>query len=107
MSFTPAFSQLLPDTVQSLLRYVVSKVSPNKVFLFGSRARGTQRENSDFDIAVVQKKCSEEDWTHVLVHLSTEPLTLHKVDLVEYETLAQDYKENIKKEGKALYEASS
>ena len=105
MSYTPEFSQLLPTSVQNLVRYVATAASPKKIILFGSRARGTHRENSDFDIAIVQKNCSEEDWTKILVYLSTETLTLHKVDLAEYELLAQDYRNNIQKEGKTLYES--
>lgn len=37
----------------SLTNQIVSKFKPDKVFLFGSQARGTATEKSDIDICVI------------------------------------------------------
>ena len=42
----------LPDWVLRKLYFFAQKYSIEKLVLFGSRARGTNTERSDFDIAV-------------------------------------------------------
>ncbi len=42
----------LPDRVLRELSYFAQKYSIEKIILFGSRARGTNAERSDIDIAV-------------------------------------------------------
>lgn len=101
MEFSSHFKKL-PPTIQSFLKFAVEKVKPQKVILFGSRARGTHRVNSDFDIAV-QGLLYPEQWNHLLVSLEHENYTLYKIDLVRIEDLSDDYKINIQKEGLILY----
>ena len=43
------------DKVQLAVERIVSVAHPVKVIAFGSRARGTQRPNSDLDLAVMMK----------------------------------------------------
>ena len=47
----------LPDRVLRELSYFAQKHSINKIVLFGSRARGTNTERSDIDIAVYGASC--------------------------------------------------
>jgi len=42
-----------PNEVKKLVRKIVKTVHPQKVILFGSRARGTEDEDSDIDLMVV------------------------------------------------------
>ena len=43
-----------PDTqLQDIARVLVARVRPELVLLFGSRARGTERADSDFDLMIV------------------------------------------------------
>ena len=46
----PVTERLLGEMVQA----IVAEVDPEQVILFGSRARGDERENSDIDIIVVE-----------------------------------------------------
>lgn len=101
--FTPHTAEL-PSSVQKLLKLVVEKIEPESVILFGSRARGTHRENSDFDIAVKKKNMNLSNWNSLLINLEEEPITLHKLDLVHYENMDEAYKSNINQEGLVLYE---
>ncbi len=43
----------LPDSIKNLIGFLVQETHPEKLILFGSRARGDHRSNSDYDIAVV------------------------------------------------------
>jgi len=99
--FTKNFTQL-PDTIQNFVQYVVKKVHPEQVILFGSRARGDHRENSDFDMAV-KGSVDAGAWTQLQVELDERAVSLYPVDLVLYKDLGEDYKKNIQAEGKVIY----
>ena len=94
--------QALPPTMQDLVRYVTNEVRPRQVILFGSRARGDHRQNSDFDIAV-KGPIDPKKWTELIVELEEKNLSLYPVDVVQFEGLADDYKKNISVDGKLLY----
>lgn len=100
-SYTQEFSRL-PDTIQELVRYIVGKAHPREVILFGSRARGDHRPNSDFDIAV-RGPLASQVWTEIQVDLEENPISLYATDVVLLEELGFDYQKNIKSEGKVLY----
>ncbi len=101
--FTTQFKKLPPSIIR-LLEFVTKQIKPEAILLFGSRARGDHRENSDFDIAIKKEKMDSANWSSLLVTLDEEPFTLHKVDLVHYQMMAQNYKDNIDREGLILYE---
>ena len=98
---TEQFSQL-PDSIQNVLNEAIGMLKPEQIILFGSRARGDHRENSDFDIAFKGIK-DKSIWNQFLLKISEDPLTLYKLDLVRIETLSKDYHDNIKKDGVVLY----
>lgn len=93
---------ILPDSIKKIIRHVVTKVQPSKIILFGSRARGDHRENSDFDFAVYEPQ-DLTAWTQVRVELDDSTLSLYPVDLVLANDLGDDYQRNIKAEGKVIY----
>ena len=47
---TPVTDELL----QRMVNAIVDEVDPEQVILFGSRARGDNRENSDIDLIVIE-----------------------------------------------------
>jgi len=100
--FTTHF-QTLPESIQNYLQQVVKDLHPTQIILFGSRARGDHRPNSDFDIAVKGVTDSAQ-WAHAKAALEEKNLTLYPIDLVILESLGNDYHLNIKAEGKVLYE---
>ena len=71
----------LPDRVLRELCFFAQKYSIGKLILFGSRARGTNTERSDIDIAV-----SGVDNFESLVEKVEELPTLFSVDLVNMDT---------------------
>lgn len=94
----------LPDSINNILKKIVSDLNPEKIVLFGSRARKTHRENSDVDIACYFNNKNQEKWTRFLVELNEKPWSLWPIDLVDYSELSDDYKNSIDKEGQVLYE---
>jgi predicted nucleotidyltransferase len=48
-------SSLNDDLVREIVRRIVDTALPEKVILFGSRARGDARPNSDFDVLVIKQ----------------------------------------------------
>ncbi len=93
----------LPDSVQRLVRHIVEKINPEEIILFGSRARGSHRPNSDFDFVVRKSAHDKTAWARLLVDLDDEPITLHKIDLVLYNELNEEYLKNIQSEGLRIY----
>lgn len=51
-SYNPQNDQIL----STIIHQIVKAADPDKIILFGSRAKGTQREDSDYDICVL-KRC--------------------------------------------------
>lgn len=93
--------ETLPESIKNLLRRAVTLLDPQEITLFGSRARGDFRENSDFDIAFKLKNDSR--WSEFLAEVGVAPHTLYRTDLVNIDKLGPDYQSNIKKEGVLLY----
>jgi uncharacterized protein len=101
-AFKPGASRL-PESVMNLIQRGVELLAPESIVLFGSRARGDHRENSDFDIAFKGINRSDE-WTRFTSLYRDEPITLHKVDLIIYESSSPEYRRNIDRDGVVLFE---
>jgi len=44
------------DCIEQIRDIIVSEVNPDKIILFGSRARGDYYENSDYDILILKSQ---------------------------------------------------
>lgn len=80
-----------------------------EVLIFGSRAKGTDRPWSDFDLAVVAPTLTDREFSKLWNEIDDLPLVF-KIDLVHWDRLPEDrFKEKIHREGKRFYpsEASS
>lgn len=90
----------LPDRVfRDLLSYA-QKHSVEKIILFGSRARGTNTDRSDIDIAVYGGEFDDFYWdVKEKIH------SLLMFDVIQGDTsLSEELKDEIKKEGITIYE---
>ena len=74
------------------------------VFLFGSRARGTNQPRSDIDIAIDCPTASAADW-HTVMNIIEEADTLIKVDCVRLNKLPENdpFRKNILRDAVELY----
>ena len=87
------------DTLEQIKQLIVDTVNPVQIILFGSRARGDYREDSDYDLMVI-------------VHSLYKNRMPASVDVLvsttdRYDELANDtgviYR-HVKKEGRVIYD---
>jgi predicted nucleotidyltransferase len=97
----PVLTELpaLDRLVEQLARYpeVV------RVWLFGSRARGDQRERSDIDLAIEAPTASRRTWLDLCREVE-DAETLLWVDLIRVEETTPALARRIRREGRVLYE---
>ena len=55
MSRTPTYPPVTDDLLRELVRRILSVGSPEKIVLFGSRARGNARPDSDLDVLIIEE----------------------------------------------------
>ncbi|MBR2578564.1 MAG: nucleotidyltransferase domain-containing protein [Clostridia bacterium] len=85
--------------IQNQIRKFAKECVLDKVILFGSRARGTNRERSDIDLAV-----SGENVLRFEELLEEQADTLLSFDVINLDEIASDkLRESIAREGKLLY----
>ncbi|MBQ7265388.1 MAG: nucleotidyltransferase domain-containing protein [Firmicutes bacterium] len=90
----------IPETVLEDIILYAKGNHIKKVLLFGSRARGTNRETSDIDIAV-----SGGDILNFYFDLEEKANTLLKFDVVDMDKNIEDgFKREIEKDSVVLYE---
>ena len=90
----------LPDRVLRELSSFAKKYSITKIILFGSRARGTNTERSDIDIAVYGGDFDSFYWdVKEKIH------SLLMFDIVQADTpISDELKQEIEKDGVVIYE---
>ena len=44
---------MTPEKLEKIVRQIVEAIHPYRIYLFGSQARGTAREDSDIDLLVI------------------------------------------------------
>ena len=90
----------LPDRVLRELSYFAQEHSVTKIILFGSRARGTNTERSDIDIAVYGGDFDSFYWdVKEKIH------SLLMFDILQADTsISDELKQEIEKDGVVIYE---
>ena len=90
----------LPDRVLRELSAFARKYSISKIILFGSRARGTNTERSDIDIAVYGG-----DFDNFYWDVKEKINSLLMFDIVQADSsISDELKKEIEKDGVVIYE---
>ena len=90
----------LSDRILRELSFLANKYSVTKIVLFGSRARGTNTERSDIDIAVYGGEFDRFYWD-----VKEKTHTLLMFDIVQADApVSDELKEEIEKDGVVIYE---
>jgi predicted nucleotidyltransferase len=74
-----------------------------RIWLFGSRARGDAAERSDIDLAVEAPAATPAEWHAILARLETAP-TLLRVDVTRLEEASDELREEILRTGRVILE---
>lgn len=93
------------EIIEKIKEIAQEDKSIKKIYIFGSRAKGTYKSKSDIDIAVeFYDGFDEEDFLR-LYNAIQEINTLYKFDIINLnEDLEEKFKNNILEEGKVIYE---
>ena len=102
------------DLIGDIVRRIVETAQPEKIILFGSRARGDARPNSDFDVLVI-KESSEPSYRRdapLYVALAGLPVEVEVLvytpeEVAEWAQVPQAFVTTATREGKTVYERKS
>ena len=98
---TPELAEIL--ALDRLVEQLARHPEVVRVWLFGSRARGDQRERSYIDLAIEAPAASPRTWLE-LCRLAEEADTLLRIDLVRLEEATPELARRVREEGRVLYE---
>jgi hypothetical protein len=88
----------LSENIYEKIRNIAKNNKKYKFILFGSRARGDYKENSDIDLAI-EKEVTEEDKYKIMNEIDLLDI-IYKVDLVFLDsTIKKELVESIKRDG--------
>jgi uncharacterized protein len=102
------------DVTQDIVRRIVERVQQEKIILFGSRARGDARSDSDFDVLVI-KESDEPGYRRdaplyaALADLPVEVdvLVYTPEEVADWALVPQAFVTTATREGKTIYERKS
>jgi uncharacterized protein len=100
--------------VAGLVDCLVKELAPQEIWLFGSRARGAARPDSDFDLLVVARPGQDWDDDYERVYRATratglgcDVVPISKSEFDEAATLHTSFVAVIREEGRLIYESRS
>jgi predicted nucleotidyltransferase len=86
-----------------IIATIVKHIKPQRIILFGSRARGDAQERADYDIAIDGENLTPVQLAQIRADLETLP-TLLSIDVVWMNRVTDKLRRRILDEGKVLYE---
>jgi uncharacterized protein len=98
---------LLPESIINLITCGIREVNPEKVILFGSRAKKNERVDSDFDLAFQFDPSEINRWNRFVFDLDEHPITLRKIDLIDFNSVKSAFKAEILAKGIVIYEKNN
>jgi predicted nucleotidyltransferase len=90
--------------IEDLAHRVARHPAVERVWLFGSRARGDGFERSGIDLAVEAPRMDHDDWLKLKLDFEDSAPTLLLIDLMRWEEAPDDLREQIRDEGIVIYE---
>lgn len=93
---------LSENILNDIRRVVTSRPGVDDALLYGSRARGTARPDSDIDIAIVAPGMTDADFATLWSQLDDLPI-VYKMDVLHWDRLQNTrLKEIVRQEGKSI-----
>ena len=103
---TQKFSAREKEVFNGVIQILKKDLHPNKIILFGSRAKGNYAKTSDFDFAVDKEKPTTTKRWQISDEVD-EIAGLYKVDIVYLNSVDKGFKNIVLKTGKIVYERKS
>lgn len=98
-------SQIDSQLILFILNEAIRAIHPKRVLLFGSRAKGTARPTSDYDIAFeFIDQPAYVRWAEFCTTINEKAPTLLSLDLINLNSVDDAFKQVILSEGVVLYE---
>ena len=102
------------ELIDDIVRRIVETAQPDKIILFGSRARGDARPNSDFDVLVI-KESSEPRYRRSVplyvaladVPAEVEVMVYTPEEVDEWKQVSQAFVTTAVRQGTTIYERPS
>lgn len=113
VAYKPSQQELSPELLAEIVRRVVGTLSPQKIVLFGSRARGDHRPESDIDLLIIKDSNDPRPKRAVAVHaalwdlpieVDTEVMVYTPLEVEEWKESKAAFVTTALREGKVLYE---
>lgn len=103
---TPTFipSKREEEVLKQVLAILIHEVSPRRIYLFGSRAKGEASPHADFDLAI-EGPPPPESARGTIKQLVEAASGLYSVDVVFLDEVEGGFRELILATGKVLYES--
>ena len=92
------------EDIKQVFQRVGPALSGYRVVLFGSRAAGTARERSDFDVGVLGKQKLPRNIFYKIQDLLDELETLYSIDWVDFNETTEAFRVEAMKTSEVLYE---
>jgi predicted nucleotidyltransferase len=98
------------DILEEMTRRIVERFHPQRIVLFGSRARGTQRSSSDYDLLIIAPS-AEPDWRRTApvyrmlkgMNVTKDIVWLTPEEIARWQHLKGHFVYTVLHEGKELY----
>ena len=90
--------------IEDLARRLARHPAVERVWLFGSRARGDNFERSDIDLAIEAPGIDRGEWAQLHLDLEEEADTLLLIDFVLMDDMPESFRRRVEREGRLLYE---
>jgi predicted nucleotidyltransferase len=102
------------DLIGDIVRRIVQTAQPDKIILFGSRARGDARPNSDFDVLVIKESSEPRYRRSVPLYVAladlpaeVEVMVYTAEEIEEWREVPQAFVTTAVREGTTIYERPS
>ena len=99
------------DLIPDIVRRIVETAQPERIILFGSRARGDARPDSDFDVLVIKKSDEPRYRRDAPLYLAlaglnapVDVLTYTPEEVRDWSAVPQAFITTAVREGKVVYE---
>ncbi|HOJ86454.1 MAG: nucleotidyltransferase domain-containing protein [Elusimicrobiales bacterium] len=94
----------MEEKISELKKFLIKTLNPNKIIIFGSRAKNENKKFSDIDICVVGSNKPDHTSVRKIKEEIDEILGIYSYDLIFWEDIDEEFKKIINSTGKVIYD---